>query len=69
MLPLLLIVAATSVDGGIQINIIGYRTAGLETTAPIILNEEIEDFIKIVRSLKHSGKLLKKVLLKQVKTK
>ena len=46
--------AASAVDAGIHLNILGSGT-----TALIISNNEMEDIIKIVKSLEDSGLLLK----------
>ena len=56
-------VSASATDAAIQKNIFG---SGMETL--IISNEEMNDIMKIVKSLKESG-LLKMVLVKQFKMK
>ena len=45
------------------------KTFGSGTTTLIISNEEMNDFMKIVKSLGESGLLVKKALVKQLKTK
>ena len=57
LIPLGLTVAASAADAGIHKKILG---SGNMTTL-IISNDEIEDIIKIVKSLKDSGLLLKGV--------
>ena len=54
LIPLGLTAALSAADAGIHKKILGSRT-----TAPIISNDEMEDIIKIVKSLKHTGLLLK----------
>ena len=57
LIPLGLIAAASAADAGIHKKILG---SGGHTTL-IILNNEIEDLIKIVKSLGDSGLLLKEI--------
>ena len=57
LIPLGLTVAASAADAGIHKKILG---SGNMTTS-IISNNEIEDIIKIVKSLEYSGLLLKEV--------
>ena len=56
LIPLGLTAAASAEDAGIHKKILGSRTATL-----IISNDEMEDIIKIVKSLEDSGLLLKGV--------
>ena len=56
LIPLGLTAAASAVDAGIHKKILGSRN-----TALIISNEDMEDLIKIVKSLEDSGLLLKGV--------
>ena len=56
LIPLGLTAAASAADAGIHKKILGSGTAAL-----IILNEEMEDIMKIVKSLEDSGLLLKGV--------
>ena len=56
LIPLGLTTAASAADAGIHKKILGS-----ETTTLIISNNEMEDIIKIVKSLKDSGLLLKGV--------
>ena len=54
LIPLGLTAAASAADAGIHKKILGSGN----TTTLIILNDEIEDIIKIVKSLEDSGLLL-----------
>ena len=56
MIPLGLTAAASAADARMHKKILGS-----ETTTPIISNDEMEDIIRIVRSLEDSGLLLKGV--------
>ena len=56
MIPLGLTAAASAVDAGIHKKIIGSGTPTL-----IISNEEMENIMKIIKSLEDSGLLLKGV--------
>ena len=58
LIPLGLTAAASAVDVGIHKKILG---TGHNTTTLIITNNEIEDIIKIVKSLENFGLLLKGV--------
>ena len=58
LIPLGLTAAASAADAGIYKKILG---SGHNTTTLIISNNEIEDIIKIVKSLEDSGLLLKGV--------
>ena len=58
LVPLGLTAAASAVDAGIHKKILG---SGHNNTILIISNDEIEDILKIVRSLEDSGLLLKVV--------
>ena len=57
LIPLGLTAAAAAADAGIHKKILGYGN----TTTLIISNDEIEDIIKMVKSLEDSGLLLKGV--------
>ena len=57
LIPLGLTAAASAADAGIHKKILGSRN----TTTLIISNDEMEDIIKIVKSLEDSGLLLKGV--------
>ena len=66
LIPLGLTIAASAVDAGIHEKILGYGrrnsySSALHNTTLIILNDEMEDIIKIVKSLEDSGLLLKGV--------
>ena len=54
LIPLGLTAAASAADAGIHKKILGSGT-----TALIMLNDEMEDIIKIVKYLENSGLLLK----------
>ena len=56
LIPLGLTAAASATDAGIHKKILGSGT-----TTQIISNDEMEDIMKIVKSLEHSGLLLKGV--------
>ena len=56
LIPLGLAAAASAADARMHKKILGS-----ETTTPIISNDEMEDIIRIVRSLEDSGLLLKGV--------
>ena len=56
LIPLGLTAASTVLDAGIH-----KKRLGSGSTALIISNEETEDIIKILKSLEHSGLLLKAV--------
>ena len=56
LVPLGLTAAASATDAAIQKNI-----SGSETTALIISNEGMEDIMKIIKSHKESGLLIKGV--------
>ena len=58
LIPLGLTAAASATDAGIHKKILGL---GHNNTTLIISNDEIEDIIKIVKSLEDSGLLLKGV--------
>ena len=58
LIPLGLTAAASAADAGILKKILG---SGNNTTTLIISNNELEDFIKIIKSLEDSGLLLKGV--------
>ena len=59
LIPLGLTAAASAADAGIHKKILG---SGYNNTATLIIsNDEMEDFIKIVKSLEDSGLLLKGV--------
>ena len=60
LIPLGLTAAASVADAGIHKKILGYGHLSSFTTL-IISNNEIEDIIKIVKSLEYSGLLLKGV--------
>ena len=55
MISIGLIAAVSATDAAIQKKILGSKTA------PITANEEIDDVMKIVKSLKDSGLLIKDV--------
>ena len=57
MIPLRLTAAASAADAGINKKVLGSGN----TTTQIISNDEMEDIIKIVKSLEDSGLLLKRV--------
>ena len=57
LIPLGLTAAASAADAGIHKKILG---SGCHTT-PIISNKDMKDLIRIVKSLEHSGLLLKGV--------
>ena len=59
LIPLGLTAAASAADAGIQKKILGSRHNN--TTTLIISNDEMEDIIKIVKSLEYSGLLLKRI--------
>ena len=59
LIPLGLTAAASAADAGIQKKILGSRHNN--TTTLITSNDEMEDIIKIVKSLEHSGLLLKRI--------
>ena len=63
MIPSGLIAAASAAEAGIHKTILGSGNTALITS-----NNEMEDIIKIIKSLEHSGLLLKG-LLKQFKIK
>ena len=58
LIPLGLTAAASAADAGIHKKILG---AGHNNTTLIISNDEIDDILKIVKSLENSGFLLKGV--------
>ena len=58
LIPLGLTAAASAADAGIHKKILG---SGHQNTTLIISNDEMEDIMKIVKSLEDSGLLLKKV--------
>ena len=58
LIPLGLLAAASAADAGIQKKILG---SGHNNTTLIISNDEMDDILKIVKSLKDSGVLLKGV--------
>ena len=58
LVPLGLIAAASAADAGIHKKILG---SGHNNTTLIILNDETDDILKIVKSLEDSGVLLKGV--------
>ena len=59
LIPLGLTAAASAADAGIQKKILGSRHNNTATL--IISNDEMEDIIKIVKSLGYSGLLLKRI--------
>ena len=59
LIPLGLTAAASAADAGIQKKILGSRHNN--TTTLITSNDEMEDIIKIVKSLEYSGLLLKRI--------
>ena len=59
LIPLGLTAAASAADAGIQKKILGTRHNN--TTTLITSNDEMEDIIKIVKSLEYSGLLLKRI--------
>ena len=61
LIPLELTVAASAADAGIHKKILESGCCRSSSTALIISNNEIEDIIKIVKSLEDSGLLLKGV--------
>ena len=61
LIPLELTVAASAADAGIHKKILESGCCRSSSTALIISNNEIEDIIKIVKSLEDSGFLLKGV--------
>ena len=65
LIPLGLTAAASAADAGIHKKILGSgrhsSSASHNTTTLIISNKDIEDLIKIVKSLEDSGLLLKGV--------
>ena len=65
LIPLGLTAAASAADAGIHKKILGSgrhsSSASHNTTALIISNKDMKDLIKIVKSLKDSGLLLKRV--------
>ena len=66
LIPLGLTAAASTADAGIHKKILGSShplDSTSHTTKLIILNDEIEDIIKIVKSLEDSGLLLKGVTI------
>ena len=58
LIPLGLTAAASAADAGIHIKILG---SGHNNTTLIISNDEMDDILKIVKSLEDSGVLLKGV--------
>ena len=58
LIPLGLTAAASAADAGIHKKILG---SGHNNTTPIISNDEMDDILKIVKSLEDSGVLLKVV--------
>ena len=61
LIPLGLTVAASAADAGIHKKILGSAHNHPSSTTLIISNDEMEDIIKIVKSLEDSGLLLKGV--------
>ena len=61
LIPLGLTAAASAADAGIYKKILGSRHNYPSSTTLIISNNEMEDIIKIVKSLEDSGLLLKGV--------
>ena len=61
LIPLGLTAAASAADAGIHKKILGSRHNYPSSTTLIISNNEMEDIIKIVKSLEDSGLLLKGV--------
>ena len=60
--PLGLTAAMSAIDGGIKKKMVGSgATKGVGTTTLIISNDEMNDIVKIVKSLENSGVLLKGV--------
>ena len=59
LIPLGLTAAASAADVGINQKILGSGHNYLSSTTLIILNNEMEDIIKIVKSIEDSGLLLK----------
>ena len=62
LIPLGLTAAASAADAGIHKKILGSRHNYPSSTTLIISNNEMEDIIKIVKSLEDSGLLLKGVI-------
>ena len=61
LIPLGLTAAASAADAGIHKKILGSRQNNPSSVTLIISNNEMEDIIKIVKSLEDSGLLLKGV--------
>ena len=61
LIPLGLIAAASAADAGIHKKILGSGHNNNNNTTLIISNDEIEDIIKVVKSLEDSSLLLKRV--------
>ena len=61
LIPLGLTAAASAADAGIHKKILGSGHNHPSSTTLIISNDEMEDIIKIVKSLEYSGLLLKGV--------
>ena len=59
MIPLGLTAAASAADAGVYKKILGLGHNHPSSTTLIISNDEMEDIIKIVKSLEDSGLLLK----------
>ena len=59
LVPLANVVSASVIDGAIQIKMLGRSAmrAGKEITL-VILNEQLDDIIRIIKSLKNSGVLI-----------
>ena len=66
LIPLGLTAAASAADAGIHKRILG---SGHNNTTLIISNVEMDDILKIVKSLEDSGVVIKKVLVKEFNTK
>ena len=64
LIPLGLTAAASAADAGIHKKILGSGNNQPSLTKLIISNDEIEDIIKIVKSLKDSGLLAEQFKLK-----
>ena len=61
LIPLGLNAAASAADAGIHKKFLGSGHDNNNTTTLIISNKEIEDIIKILKSLKDSGLLLNRI--------
>ena len=59
MIPIGLITAASAADAAIQNRIYGSGHPSVLAQQATVLNEEMKDFMKIVKSLEESGLLMK----------